>query len=69
MITFANSLGPAQTVGARSGSKLFDTLVVFLKDILEKVALKKKFGRLLKKHAKLPNSDRFLDVCDYVAIA
>ena len=33
MITFANSLGPDHSVGP----KLFDTLVVFLKEVFENV--------------------------------
>ena len=44
LITFANSLDPDRAWQniTWSGSKLFDTLVVFLKDFLKKNMLKKK---------------------------
>ena len=53
---------PAHNVNLpRSGSKLFDTLMVFLKYFFEKVDLKKKKKKkkkknpwMTKKHAKLP---------------
>ena len=43
LITFANSLNPDQArQDGRSESKLFDTLMVFLKDFLKKLITKKK---------------------------
>ena len=42
LITFGNSLDPDQKCWAWSGSKLFDTLMVFLKDFYKKVNFKKK---------------------------
>ena len=42
--TFANRLGPIQdrqNIGPDSGSRLFDTIIVFLKACLERVNLKK----------------------------
>ena len=44
LITFANSLDPDQdqwNIGPDLGSKLFDTLIVFLKEFLEKVNFEK----------------------------
>ena len=43
---------------AWSGSKLFDTLMVFLKDFFEKVNFRKIFYRRQKKYAKLPSMQR-----------
>ena len=40
-----------------SGSKLFDTLIIFLKEFLKKVDFEKKQQRR-KKHAKLPSMQR-----------
>ena len=41
---------------ARSGSKLFVTLIVFLKEFLEKVDFeKKKHQQITKKHENLPS--------------
>ena len=47
LITFANSLDPDQAQQCRvwSGSKLFDTLMVFLKDFLKKLIQRKKNHR------------------------
>ena len=45
LITFANNLDPdqaRQNVGARSGSKLFDSPMVFLKEFFEKNDFEKK---------------------------
>ena len=49
---------------ARSGSKLFDTLMVFLKEVLEKLDFKKN-QQTTKKHAKLPGRQRVnkVDFC------
>ena len=71
MITFANSLEPGQArqnVGpdldpicltlkwySWSGSKSFDTLIVFLKEFLEKVDFEKNQGAT-KKYEKLPRN-------------
>ena len=43
---------------AWSGSKLFDTLRLFLKDFLEKVNFFKKNPQTTKKHAELPSMQR-----------
>ena len=42
---------------ARSGSKLFDTLILFLKEFWEKFILKN-IQPTTKKHAKLPSKQR-----------
>ena len=60
LITFANSLNPDKArQNGRSESKLFDTLMVFLKDFLKKVNYKKKKKKKKstddKKHTKLPS--------------
>ena len=49
---FGSRSGPT---GCRSwsGSKLFDTLIVFLKELLEKVNFEKKISRQQKKHGKI----------------
>ena len=52
---FSNSLDPDQAqLGARSGSKLFDTLMAFLKEFYEKVYFEKN-QQTTKRHAKLPS--------------
>ena len=51
LITFANSLDPDQGL-ALSGSKLFHTLMVFLKEFFEKVDFEKNQQKT-KEHAKL----------------
>ena len=53
LITFANSLDPDQ---ARAGSKLFDTLVVFLNECFEKVDFEKLeyLQQTTIKHEKYP---------------
>ena len=50
LITFANSLDPDQDQQV----KLFDTLLVFLKEFLEKVNFEKN-QQTTKKHSKLPS--------------
>ena len=47
---------------AWSGFKLFDTLMVFLKDFFEKVNLKKKNLQTTKKHAELPSMQRVKNI-------
>ena len=54
LITFSNSLDPDH---ARSGSKLFDTLMIFLKDCFEKVNILKKIQGD-KKHDELLSTQR-----------
>ena len=59
LITFANSWnrsGPT-ICQAWSGSKLFDTLMVFLKEFVRKKWLKNQ--QTIKKHATLPSRQRF----------
>ena len=57
LITVANSLEPDQD-RRRSLSKLFDTLIVFLKEILNKLTLEKSWhttmkARIFTQHAKI----------------
>ena len=55
LISFANSLNQDQARQNQSGSKLFDTVVVFLKDFSEKVNSKKNpqmAKKLFTQHAK-----------------
>ena len=57
LITFANNFDPDQA--DVFGSKLFDTLVVFMKYFFEKtLILKKKKQKTTKKHEKLPSRQR-----------
>ena len=49
-MTFANSLDPDP------GSKLFDTLMLFLKNFLKKLIFEKSEDK--KKHAKLPRRQK-----------
>ena len=51
LITFANSLDPNQADIQTSGSKLFDTLIVFLKEFYERVNFEKA-NRGQHKHEK-----------------
>ena len=54
-ITHANSLDPDQA--GKTGSKLFDTQMVFLKEFFEKVDFEKN-QRTTKKYVKLPSMQR-----------
>ena len=68
LITFANSLDPDQAQqkkGARSGSKLFDTLMVFLK----KLILKKKKQQTTKKLEKFLSMQRVLTMVHVLQIS
>ena len=59
--TFANSLDPdqaRQNVGPDLDPKLFDTLMVFLKEFFKKVDFEKKSADD-KNHAKLPRRQIF----------
>ena len=56
LITFTNSLDPDQA-RACSGSKLFETLIVFLKEFFEKVDFKKN-QQTTKKREKFPRGQR-----------
>ena len=49
---FANSLDPDQC--RHNESKPFDTIIVFLKGLFERLILKKKVSRRQQKHKKLP---------------
>ena len=60
---------------ALSGSKLFDTLMVFLKEFFKKVDFEKKSADNKKKHENLPRRQRVktkaskLRLCSYVTLA
>ena len=62
LITFANSLDQdqdRQNVGPDlDRSKLFDTLMVFLKEFFRKKLIFQKIQQMTKKHAKLPSMQR-----------
>ena len=58
LITFANSLDPEQdqNMSVRSGPKLFDTLIMFLKEFSEKVYFEK--SQQMTTKTKLPSMQK-----------